>query len=136
MMSALSISCCFVESPSTKVVSVTHEVLENGVECTTTVYEYPSTTRPSTRNGSLTRDYSYRGVTVASVVLYGSYTYNGISATANSASSAHSVASAWSYSNESVWCDGASAHLTATVSGAVTFTVSLSLTCSPSGVLS
>ena len=48
----------------------------------------------------------------------------------------HSVASGWTYSGQSVWGTGATAHLSATISGPVTFPVSLSLTCSPTGVLS
>ena len=119
-----------------EVISQTTTTLANGVECTTTVYLEPSSSRSSTRNGAIDKKYSYNGEEFATVRLIASFTYNGSTATAISASGDHSIASDWSYSGQSVWCSGATAYLTATISGPVTFPVSLSLTCSPTGVLS
>ena len=127
---------CFANGYEAEIVSVTSEVLDNGVVCTTTIYEYPSAARASTRKGSAQQKYTYDGKTIAYVYLNATFTYNGSTATATSASGEHSVASGWSYSGQSTWCSGATAHLTATVSGPVSFPVSLSLTCSPSGTLS
>ena len=64
------------------------------------------------------------------------FTYNSTTETAITASGDHSVASGWSYSGQSTWCSGATAYLTATISGPVSIPVSLSLTCSPGGALS
>lgn len=127
---------CFANGYKPDVVSVTEDVLNNGVVCTTTIYEYPFVLRSNTRQGSVVQEYKYSGKTIAYVSLNATFTYDGATATAVSASGDHSVSSGWSYSGQSTWCSGASAHLTATVSGDVTFPVSLTLTCSPSGVLS
>ena len=127
---------CFADGYEANIVSVTEEVMDNGIVCTTTIYENPSILRDKTKNGSIRREYKYNGEIVASVVLNASFSYNGSTATMVTASGDHSVASGWTYSGQSIWGTGATAHLSATVSGPVTFPVSLSLTCSPTGVLS
>ncbi|WP_294499894.1 hypothetical protein [uncultured Gemmiger sp.] len=123
-------------APQREIVSETTTALANGIECTTTIYWEASSTRASTRKGGIDQSYSYDGKTIAIARLTATFTYNGSTATAISASGSHSTASGWSYSGQSTWCSGATAHLTATVSGPVSFPVNLSLTCSPSGVLS
>lgn len=127
---------CFADDYQPEIVSVTNEVLDNGVVCTTTIYKHPSVMRSDTQMGSAQQKYTYGGETIAYVYLNATFTYDGSTATAVSASGDHSVASGWSYSGQSTWCSGATAHLTATISGAVSIPVSLSLTCSPSGALS
>ena len=49
------------------------------------------------------------------------------------ASSSHWVASGWSYSGESVYTSGATAYLSATISGSTTIPVDITLTCDPYG---
>lgn len=130
---------CFAETPGltgAQVVSTRTETLDSGIVRTTTVYEYPAAARASTRRGSVHQELKYQGKLIASIYLNATFSYNGSTATATSASSSHSVASGWSYSGESVWCSGATAHLTATVSGLAKLPIDLTLTCSPSGVLS
>ena len=122
MLIVVAVPC--YAAPQREIVSETTTTLANGIECTTTIYWEASSTRASTRNGGVDQSYSYGGKTIAIVRLTASFTYNGTTATATSASGEHSVASGWT------------AHLTATVSGPVSFPVSLSLTCSPSGTLS
>lgn len=127
---------CYAENVTNQPVATYTETVAEGVTCETTIYVDDVMTRASARGGSINKDYYYKGERIASVVLNVSFTYDGSSATATGTSSDHAVASGWSYSGESVWRSGATAYLTATISGPVTFPVSLSLTCSPTGVLS
>ena len=123
-------------APQREIVSETTTTLANGVVCTTTVYLEPAFARASTRTGGVDQKYEYNGKEIATVRLTATFTYNSTTATATSASGDHSVASGWSYSGQSTWCSGATAYLTATISGPVSIPVSLSLTCSPGGALS
>ena len=134
MLIAVAVPC--YAAPQREIVSETTTTLANGVECTTTVYWEPASARSSTRDGGVDQSYSYGGKTIGVVRLTATFTYDGSTATAVSASGDHSVASGWSYSGQSTWCSGATAYLTATISGPVSIPVSLSLTCSPSGALS
>lgn len=107
----------------------------NGMTTTTTIVQ--TSTTATTKSGYTSKNYSYGGTQIASVYLYAQFTYNGTTASATAASSAHSVASGWTYSNERVWYSGATAYLTATLTkGVISVPVSLSLTCSPNGTLS
>lgn len=127
---------CYAESMINSP-SVTYtETITDNITCVTTIYWDDAITRASYRQGHISKDYYHNGDRIASIVLNATFTYNGTTATATSASGDHSLASGWSYSGESTWCSGATAHLTATVSGPVSVPVSLSLTCSPSGALS
>lgn len=136
MVFAMAIPC-YAEEPQEILVSESHEVLDNGMECVTTITMSPSYARSSTKNGTISKNYSYSGKVVANVILNATFTYDGSTAKATGAYGSHSVASGWSYSSESTWCSGATARLTATVSGSGhSIPVSLSLTCSPSGTLS
>lgn len=128
---------CFAAEAEPAVVSVLEEDLGNGVQCVTTVYMDSLQVRSNQCQGHVAKDYSFNGKVVATVVLTATFTYDGSTAKATGAYGSHSVASGWSYSGESTWCSGATARLTATVSGSGhSIPVSLSLTCSTSGTLS
>lgn len=127
---------CYAETATNQPVATYTETVAEGVTCVTTIYEGNTMTRASTRQGYINKDYFYEGDRIASVVLNASFSYDGSTATMITASGDHSVGSGWSYSGQSIWGTGATAHLSATISGSVTFPVSLSLTCSPTGVLS
>lgn len=127
---------CYAETATNQPVATYTETVAEGVTCVTTIYEDSMMTRASDRQGHVNKDYYYEGDRIASVVLNATFTYDGSTATATSTGSDHAVASGWSYNREVVWRSGATAYLTATISGPVTFPVSLSLTCSPTGVLS
>lgn len=127
---------CYAENAVNQPVASHTETVAEGITCVTTIYEGAAMTRSSIRAGSINRDYYYEGNRIATVVLNASFSYDGSTATMISANADHSVASGWTYSGQSVWGTGATAHLSATVSGPVTFPVSLSLTCSPNGTLS
>ena len=112
------------------------ETVAEGVTCVTTIYEGNSMTRSATQQGYVNKDYYYEKERIATVVLNAVFSYDGSTATLVTAGADHSVAPGWSYSGQSIWGTGATAHLSATISGPVTFPVSLSLTCSPGGTLS
>ena len=121
---------------SSQVVSSYTENIEDDIICITTVYlSSHSPFSFGERQGYVNKDYYHKGNHIASVILGATFTYNGSTATATSASGSHSVASGWSYAGQSTWCSGATAHLSASLSGPVTIPVNLSLTCSPGGTL-
>jgi len=99
---------------------------------------YTLEARQTKRGNKVRTAYSKDGEKLGSLTVYGTFTYNGTTATAESASYSHTVdASGWSFSGGSSYCSGA----TATASG--TFkclfeskTLTVSLRCSASGVLS
>ena len=127
----------FANPSDSKQSAITYsEKVTDEITCVTTISWSSNQLRTSGRNGSISREYYYSGKCVASVVLNADFTYDGTTATAITASGSHLVASGWSYSGQSTWCSGATAYLTATISGPVSIPVSLSLTCSPGGALS
>lgn len=131
----LALPCYAAPSIDQPAVSYVENVTED-ITCVTTIYIDDGLSRTSDRRGHVNKEFYYRGDRVAFVVLNATFTYDGTTATAITASGSHSVASGWSYSGQSTWCSGATAYLTATISGPVSIPVSLSLTCSPGGALS
>lgn len=127
---------CYAETATNQPVASYIETVAEGVTCVTTIYEGNTMTRSATQQGYVNKDYYYEKERIATVVLNAVFSYDGSTATLVTAGADHSVASGWTYSGQSIWGTGATAHLSATVSGPVTFPVSLSLTCSPTGVLS
>lgn len=127
---------CYAETATPQPVASYTETMAEGVTCVTTIYEGNTMARESDRQGHVTKDYYYEKERIATVVLNAVFFYDGSTATLVTAGADHSVASGWTYSGQSIWGTGATAHLSATISGPVTFPVSLSLTCSPTGVLS
>lgn len=127
---------CYAETATPQPVASYTETMAEGVTCVTTIYEGNTMARESDRQGHVTKDYYYEKERIATVVLNAVFSYDGSTATLVTAGADHSVASGWTYSGQSIWGTGATAHLSATISGPVTFPVSLSLTCSPTGVLS
>ncbi|MCI8869390.1 MAG: hypothetical protein HFF39_02415 [Lawsonibacter sp.] len=78
------------------------------------------------------------GRIIATVTLDASFGYDGSRAWVNSASATHSTNSGWSYGGESISKSGGTVTLTATLSKPLynDIPVSISITCSPSGVIS
>ena len=143
---AFTLICPIIPVSATQVsgnMSENVEFFPDGSYVVTEIHEEFSRHLPwaarQTKNGSKTHTaYSKDGVKLGSLTVHGSFTYNGTTATAESASYSHTVdASGWSFSGGSSYCSGA----TATASG--TFkclfeskTLTVSLRCSASGVLS
>lgn len=118
---------------------------EDGSYRITTITEYPtnSSTRATeqTKRGSKTaRNYDSSGNELFSLTVYGTFTYNGVTAKATASYYSYTVDnSAWKFSGGSSSCSGASVTATATFKllGFITSrTLTVTLTCSPTGVLS
>lgn len=75
---------------------------------------------------------------IAEVSLTGTFSYNGTTATAISASASHTTYQSWSYKNESVTTSGNKARVTAILTKLFSsnIPVDITLTCSPTGKLS
>lgn len=118
-------------------------VLPDGSYIITEIHEEPLSTfyvsSEETKNASKTSTgYSVTGDKLYSLTVYGSFTYDGFTACAVSASYSYTVYSElWSFSGGSASCDGATATASGTfVSSLHSRTLTVSLTCSASGTLS
>lgn len=92
-----------------------------------------------TKSGSKTNAaYSATGNFLYSITVHGTFSYDGYSAKAESASYSYSCgSSAWSFLSGSAFCSGAAATATGTFTSILaTKTLSVSLTCSANGSLS
>ena len=100
----------------------------------------PFFTAASTKAGTKSsRYYSASNVLQFTVTVRGTFSYNGTSATATSAQYGYSISdNAWSFVSGSASCSGATATATCKFRSSPTAskTLSVSLTCSPTGVLS
>ncbi len=130
------------------VISVSEKDLGNGftMKTVTSVLN----TNMKFRVNALSQTETYRrtsavehdGSWVGSITLTASFGYNGSSAWVNSMSTSHSVASGWSYENESTWKSGGTANMSAAMIQRIAFITitetdpSVSMTCSPSGQIS
>lgn len=108
------------------------EYLNNGIKVVT-ILETVAGRERANKGSSLTKEYYSENRLVGSATLTATFSYDGITAHATSASSSHWVASGWSYSGESVYTSGATAYLSATISGSTTIPVDITLTCDPYG---
>lgn len=107
----------------------------NGITCQTTL-TLPARQSRAMKTGTLSQRYTWLGNWIATVELTGTFSYNGVTATAINVSSSHSVASGWSYVDQSVWPSGSSANLSATLtSWGNRVPVSARLSCAPDGTL-
>lgn len=118
-------------------------VFPDGSYMITEIYEEPlSTFRVSseeTKHGSKTSTgYSVTGEKLYSLTVHGSFTYDGLTAWAVSASYSYTVDSElWSFSGGSASCNGATATASGTFQCAgLSKTLTVSLTCSATGELS
>lgn len=111
------------------------EDLGNGITCQTTL-TLPAQQARATKNGTLSQRYTWQGDWIATVNLTGTFSYNGVTATAINVSSSHSTASSWNYVNESIWPSGNSANLSATLTyWGNRVPVTARLSCNPDGTL-
>lgn len=139
---------CFAEEISTQSALPSHTVTENlgngpTVEIKTTVYNTCAALKlSSVRSATKTKTYKENGTVVATVTLNATFEYNGSSAWVTGKSAGHSTVSGWSYSDESFKTGGTTARLSATLTHwfAVIpmrkINADVSLTCSPSGIIS
>lgn len=139
MLANMSIISSFAAEPETHRETETVYVEGIGfleIETITTVS--PSLTRSSSRSGSKTQNFRSNGKVIATVTINADFGYDGSSAWVNSASATHSTGDGWTYGGESIKKSGNTATLTATLNKTLqgNIAVSLSITCSPSGVIS
>lgn len=126
---------CFAEQRTADQYSYTWQ-LNDEITVVTTI-EKASLKERATTGGSKTNDYYYLGSHIATMVLNGSFYYDGSTARATEASKSYSTASGWSYSGGDAKTSGASVTISGSFNnGLKSCTVDMTLTCSPSGVLS
>ena len=120
-------------------------VFEDGSYIITTISEEPSPRKTvallaSKKTGTKTIEYYSAGNTLEwDFSVTGTFTYDGITATAVSASASHNIfVSGWSCTNKSAWYSSNTAYASATFKYGILLTsnASISLSCSPSGTLS
>ena len=122
--------------------SVSTTVFPDGSYCITTVsvLQLQATGKRATITGTKSRDYyNSNGILQFSVIVKGTFTYDGTTATATNANCGYHIYDAsWSFYNGFSSCSGATATATCTfsLSGGGHRTLSVSLTCSPTGTLS
>lgn len=130
------------------VISVSEENLGNGFTMKTVTSVLKSNMGLLANVSSQSKTYRRTGVVehngsrIGSITLTASFGYDGSSAWVNSMRTSHSIASGWSYENESTWKSGGTANMSASMIKRLAFITiaeadpSLSMTCSPSGQIS
>lgn len=125
------------ESETVEHVLITY--FPDGSYCIETITECRSLPGRAVKNGTKTRVYySSSDIRLFSTSVYGEFTYDGTTATATYAQLGYQIySSAWSYNSGIAFCSGASATASCTFDAAYGFrrTLSVTLTCSPTGVL-
>ena len=125
------------EGPGEQVIDLGVEDLGGGFTRRTTLTVTAGNARSGPIYGTKDSNYYHGAEWVGYVALSGTFTYNGSTATALSASASHSTAPGWSYGPESVWCSGPTAYCMSSFTGSGgRVGVSLALTCSPGGAIS
>lgn len=149
LISLLLVACLFVTALSFSTVAVerpqqTVTYFDDGSYVVTTITEIAYTsqyslTQSKTKSASKNRDfYDANDELIYSLTVYGTFTYDGTTAEATSATYSYDThGSGWSFKSGSASCSGATAKANATFkNGLLTGSASVSLTCSPTGVLS
>lgn len=136
-------AACAAEYPAAQVVKSETVFLPDGSYIVTTIVEenahMSAFAATQTISGSKTNAaYSAAGNFLFSITVHGTFSYDGRSAKAESASYSYSCgSSSWSFVSGSAFCSGATATATGTFTSALeTKTLSVSLTCSANGTLS
>lgn len=131
------------DSPQIKRVYTTYyEIYEDGSYSIISIEEIVTSQTGSraTKTGTKSRQYyNANGVLQLTVYVKGTFSYNGTTATATDAMYSYSIANtSWTFISGSASCSGATATATCTFRNTPTNykTLSVSLTCSPTGVLS
>lgn len=121
----------------------TIEYLDNGDYIETTITYYETNSRAATKSGSKTSNYKNGdGVTMWSVTVNGTFTYNGTTSSCTSVShSTTAPGTNWSIKSSSCTKSGNCASATATATHKVLlvsndYTLTVNLYCSPYGILS
>lgn len=105
------------------------------IESTLVVY---AMARSNSKTAHKSHTVKYDGRVVAEVTLSATFGYDGKTAWVSSASASHTTYDGWSYSNEKITKSGGTASLSAILSHLLhgSQSISISLTCSPTGQIS
>mgnify|MGYP005765921941 FL=1 len=135
LLAALSVTC-FAQDHSSDMVTVDSYSwqLTDEIIVVRTIQTSPAMMR-STKSASMTDDYYYSGKKVATMVLSGSFYYDGSTARATGAKKSYSTASGWSYSGGDAYISGNSVKVNGSFVGSKTYPVNMTLSCSSSGVI-
>lgn len=141
MMLALTLIVSLFTTPCGAAVNVESsteiEDLGNGITMETVLTVQSDSARSSTKSASLTRTYKNNGTQIAVITLNANFVYDGTTSRATYASYSKNISSGWTYANHSLTRSGGTAKLTANLKKTlINVPVSMSITCSPSGVVS
>lgn len=108
------------------------------IEIETTTIIYNAMSRTNSVSADRTKTVKYNGTVIANVTLSATFGYDGKTAWVSSASSSHTTYNGWSYSNEKITKSGGTASLSAILSHLLhgNQSISISITCSPTGQIS
>lgn len=130
------------------IISVSEKDLGNGFTMKTVVSIPKTSTKmhlnslTQTKTANATNTVNHDGSWVGSITLTANFGYNGSSSWVNGMSTSHSIASGWTYENESTWKSGRTANMSADMVkkfGFITLasvSPNVSVSCSPSGQIS
>ncbi len=148
-VSSLVLACLLLAGISAPYASATEPIpasvetlqFEDGSYLVKTVTAFPAARASNTVSGRASYDYySLANKLLWTAWVDGSFTYNGISATATAASCGYTITdTAWSLKDSNAYCSGNQALADMTFQGAFFFSsksITLTLTCSPDGKLS
>lgn len=138
-ISVFSVSAAAVdESMDREASSVTY--FADGSYCVTKILVEKRVATGTTITGRKTSDYySTAGILQFTVTVKGTFTYNGATATATASNYGYAIRNSdWSFDSAYSFCSGPSATASCTFDPVLGFprTLSVTLTCSPTGVLS
>ena len=111
---------------------------DGDIEVETILTIHDSLFRANARTASKTKTYTASGNTIAEVTLTATFRYDGSTVSVTNTDSSYSTYDGWSYKNESISTSGGTATLTAKLTKLLhtNVSVSVSMTCTPSGSIS
>ena len=148
LITAMLSTSAFAMDTEPPILSSTKTVFEDGSYCITTITEvrehlktsFPEAGTRATKTASKTTSYyNANNQLLFSVTVTGTFSYNGSTATASNAKYSYSITdSAWKFVSGSAGCSGSTATASCKFKHGSLYskTLSVSLSCSPSGVLS
>lgn len=136
LLAGLMVPAAYAAPESSRETEVIHtEAGDFEIETTTVIYD--SVARGSSKTAGRTHTIKYGGKVIAEVTLTATFGYDGTTAWVISANGSFRTYDHWIYSGETITKSGGTATLTATLSHASydSVAVNISLTCSPTGVI-
>ena len=127
MVFALALPC-FAENDA-KIISTYTEDMGNGISAVVTIEEITARGRTS-KTYSKSESYYNGGAYIGRATLTATFSYNGLTSSATSASGCGISSNGWSYGGQRTWTSGKNAYLSAVLSsGGGNVGVNISLSC-------